>query len=186
MNQTPKRPCVTATSVLSELKREENYRKLHPNLQYDQDLRYLLSEISNSLYAPLRYRRYAEELLKKLYLPQPHQLARRPELGRATYSWLHAVCQLSGQSQALDYSLLAFSVIQVYITRIGTASLEQALHLYTEGIERLRRDLENPTTRFLDETIAAIVVLSTCEVCIYHKSGLSTEELTITVVHIAN
>lgn len=93
-------------------------------------------------------------------------MSRRPELGRAAYSWLHAVCQLSDQSQALDCSLVAFNVILVYITRIGTASLEQALHLYTEAIERLRRDLENPATRFLDETLAAIAVLSTCEVCV--------------------
>jgi hypothetical protein len=157
---------VTATSVLSELKREENCRKLHPNLQYDQDLRYLLSEIPNSSFAPLEYRKRAEELLKKLYLPHPRQISRRPELGRATYSWLHAVCQLSGKSQALDYALLAFNVILVYITRIGTESLEQALRLYTEGIERLRRDLENPAMRFLDVTLAAIAVLSTCEVCV--------------------
>lgn len=167
VNQTPTKLCTTATSVLSDMKREENYRKLHPNLQYDQELHLLLSNVGQSSMSTLEYRSVALALLKKLYLPQPRHLSRSPELGRSPYSWLHGVCQMQGHSQALDYSLLAFSAIQVYTTRIGTASLDQALRLYTEGIERLRTDLEDPSTRFLDETVAAIVVLSTCEVSLF-------------------
>jgi hypothetical protein len=47
----------------------------------------------------------------------------------------------------------------------GSTSLEEALHFYNLSLQRLWKDIEDSQAREHDETIAAIVVLSTSEVC---------------------
>ena len=164
MNKTSTRLSTNAATVLSALKREEKVKNFQPKRQYDQDLDVLRSKVSDSISSRQEFRTLALALVKKLYLPKPELLHQREELGASTYAWVYSACGLSGYSQALDYALLAFCVILAHITRVASTSFEEVLRLYSEGIERLRTELEHSQTRCRDETVAAIVTLSTCEV----------------------
>lgn len=70
---------------------------------------------------------------------------------------------LTNLSEALDTALLALCVGQLYVTSTGPGTLEQGLALCNNAITKLRAEIEHPETRFREETLAAIVILSTCE-----------------------
>jgi hypothetical protein len=108
-----------------------------------------------------QFRLQALEFLKKLYLPQP-SLANKRE--SSLYSWLPRVCELEGESHALDHSLLTFCVVQAAVTKTGSASVEEALQVYNDTLQRLLVEIEDFGTRRFNEILAAISVLSTSEV----------------------
>lgn len=139
---------------------------LSPSVVYNQAICRLLAQVHDTSVDRSEFRENAYELLQRSYLPEPHLLGKTPNVGRCAYYWLHAVCHLTGPGRSLDFALLAFCMVQMFIMRIGTASLEHAIRLYTEAIECLRNELEDPSARYVDQTIASIVVLSTCEILV--------------------
>jgi hypothetical protein len=72
----------------------------------------------------------------------------------------------------LDQSLLAFCAIQVCIAEPWSVPLDLALQMYSEALSTLAQDLGYTHEQFKDETLAAIVVLTTCEV----RSGRARHE----------
>jgi hypothetical protein len=79
-------------------------------------------------------------------------------------SWVSAACQLRLESTVLDQSLLAFCAAQIYIAEPWSIPRDLALELYSEALAELVRNLGNVHEQRKYETLAAIVVLSTCEV----------------------
>lgn len=79
-------------------------------------------------------------------------------------SWFKAVCQMQNPSEALDYSLLAFSAIQIRLSGERRISYDQTVQLYNEAISKIITILDIPAVGGSDESLAAIVIVSTCEV----------------------
>jgi Fungal Zn(2)-Cys(6) binuclear cluster domain len=167
VNRTPDQPSTTALSTLAEL-RQQSQDRVSRVPHYD----HVLISLSEQLQAPktstIRFRKDAFHLLEQLYLPQPQIKSSEWNPSWSSTSWVSALCDLEGPSKALNTSLLAFCIIQVLVTGSGTASLEQALNAYDEALKELQNELRNELSN-PDETLAAIVLLSTCEVCLLSK-----------------
>ena len=146
---------------------KQNNLNLHVPRSFDKDLQVLKSQVQNPIGPRTQFRLQALELLKKLYLPQPSQADIRES---SLFSWLLIICELEQESHALDHSLLTFCVIQVSITKTGSVCVDEALQVYNEALQELQVEIEDDGARQSDEILAAISVLSTCEVL--HSSQL--------------
>jgi hypothetical protein len=71
---------------------------------------------------------------------------------------------MSVESKILDQSLLAFCAVQIYIAEPWSIPVDLALRLYSESLPGLVEILGHTYEQAKDETLATIVVLSTCEV----------------------
>lgn len=118
-----------------------------------------------SVYCPFRFRLQAWELLKQLYLPQPHSTLNDDLVTTTPYSWLHAVCHLSIANRVLDQSLLAFCAIQISIAEPWSISGDEASMAYSDALPELVQIIGDDKDQNTDGVLAAIAVLSTCEVC---------------------
>jgi hypothetical protein len=146
----------------ARLHRSQPIAKPNPTLlQAFEQLRVGVSDRSRS---PLLYRSQAWGILKELYLPRSPSPCAISITGTSCYSWLSAVCQLKLESRMLDQSLLAFCAIQMCIAEPWSVPLDLALQMYSEALSNLAQDLGYTHEQVKDETLAAIVVLSTCEV----------------------
>jgi hypothetical protein len=162
VNRTLTKRSTDARVAISEarLYRSQPISKPTPTLlQAFKQLRVGISNLSRS---PVLYRSQAWEILKELYLPRFQ--APCDVTVTSCYSWLSAVCQLQLESRVLDQSLLAFCAIQICIAEPWSIPLDLALQMYSKGLSNLAQDLGFTHEQFKDETLAAIVVLSTCEV----------------------
>ncbi|EXJ87785.1 hypothetical protein A1O1_04712 [Capronia coronata CBS 617.96] len=161
VNRTPGNPSTTALSVL---KRSVDYY----NCLEDQPkgfAAHLEGLKTHLLVGPrTRYRLQALELLKRLYLPQPTPANIKKS---SLFSWLPIVCELQGESQALDYCLLTFCVIQVAVSNPGSPCVDESLQVYNDALQKLRVEIEDAGSGQSDEILAAISVLSTCELFVY-------------------
>ncbi|KAE8446543.1 hypothetical protein EG329_011875 [Mollisiaceae sp. DMI_Dod_QoI] len=137
-----------------------NSLNLHVPRSIDEDLQALKTQVQKPVGLRTQFRLEALELLKKLYLPEP-RLANIRE--SSMYSWLPALCELKGESQALDYCLLTFCVVQVAVTKTGSASVDEALQVYNDTLQKLLVEIEDVSAGRSDEILAAISVLSTSE-----------------------
>ena len=163
VNRTLAEPRATAVSAISRQRDRSTRAALAPASTCLQNLQHLLIEDLNSSKSPLEFRTRAVALIKDLYLPRALAKAESTANHTAT-SWVHAISKLDRRSRALDRSLLAFCAIQAHLTEPKTVPLEAGLQLYNPAIQELVKSLENHEIRYDDETLAAIVVLSTCEV----------------------
>jgi hypothetical protein len=139
---------------------------------FDEDLQALKSQIRKLEGSRTQFRLQALELLKKLYLPQPSLASIRES---SLYSWLPTVCELEGESHALDHSLLTFCVVQVAVTKMGSACVDEALQVYNEALQKLLVEIEDFGAGRSNEVLAAISVLSTSEVFLSCQSFLYTK-----------
>ncbi|KAF2424427.1 hypothetical protein EJ08DRAFT_416372 [Tothia fuscella] len=172
VNRTPTTLSTTAQSAMSELRQRklpnpttQDARTLTPaSSQWDGFLQKLKLYISNPSYSRSGYRNETSVLVRELYLPKPTAPNSSVSLGSMSpYHWFQAVCELRGTSDALDHALLAFCSILVSTSRSGCEPPSEGLLLYQRGLQTLVKDLEDRQIRNNDETLAAIVVLSTCE-----------------------
>ena len=166
MNRTPENPSTTALSVL-----KQNSPNRHVPQTFDGDLQALKSQVQVPIGPRTQFRLQALALLEKLYLPHPTQVDIRKS---SICSWLPIVCELEGESHALDYSLLAFCVIQVAVTRTGSVSVDEALQVYDDALRKLLLEIEDEGAGQSDEILAAISVLSTCEVLLSSQLSVHT------------
>ena len=139
------------------------------------------SSVSESGTSLAAFRLYAWEILRDLYLPDAHSTEDIDCTATSGYSWVHTVCHLDLRSDVLDRSLLAFCAIQVHISEPSSISREYALELYSHALPELVRSLDLDYERSQDETLGAIVVLSTCEVRFNPSSSIYSGTLTFTV-----
>jgi hypothetical protein len=107
--------------------------------------------------------------MKELYLPHTQPTHVIDHTITSCYSWVDAVCHLDSRSDVLDRSLLAFCAIQVHISEPRSIPREYALELYSHTLPELVKSLDLVCERSQDETLGAIVVLSTCEVQPYTR-----------------
>lgn len=154
----------TATTVLSDKRRRQ--------LQYDSldgshvNVNLHLNILGGQFPAcppSLEGRPRAVQLLKQIYLPR--SLADDSVNYIPTCcSWLEEAAGLTGTSQALDVALHSLYVSQLYATGNNMTPLETCLDVYNTALQKLRVDLEDSKAKLRDETLAAIVVISTNEV----------------------
>ncbi|KAI9742973.1 MAG: hypothetical protein M1818_003268 [Claussenomyces sp. TS43310] len=110
------------------------------------------------------FRNYAVELLKATYLPkEPVSSSFNAGTSEGSFAWVYRLTDLIEPSKSLDTSLLAFCLAQLHVTGTGDASLYQCLDQYNTALQHLYSDLDDSERRFREETLAAILVLSTCE-----------------------
>ncbi|KAG4437315.1 hypothetical protein IFR05_007211 [Cadophora sp. M221] len=155
--KTTSNPSSTATSVLSEIKAQQRPK----DAKTEADLHYLFSESSRN---SRDFRHYAIELLKATYLPKkPASSSCNTETSGRGFSWVYCLKDLVEPSKSLNAALFAFCLVQLHITGSGNASLYQCLDQYNTALQHLYSDINDPERQFREETLAAILVLSTCE-----------------------
>ncbi|KAI0012625.1 hypothetical protein F4779DRAFT_567382 [Xylariaceae sp. FL0662B] len=161
VNRTPSSPSTTATSVLSDRRAQRQLRDILANPRTEADLHRLFSESSDN---SREFRKYAVELLEAIYLPkQPVTGSLRPDTNEGSFSWVYRLTDLIEPSKSLDTAIFAFCLAQLHVTGASNASLYQCLDQYNTALKHLYSDLDDLERRFREETLAAILVLSTCE-----------------------
>ncbi|KAI1373408.1 hypothetical protein F4677DRAFT_429545 [Hypoxylon crocopeplum] len=161
VNRTLTTSETTAPSVLSEHRAQQQPKDIRPNPRIEADLHYLFVESSHNIYL---FRKYVVELLETTYLPKQRiSNGLTPEASEGSFSWAYQLADLTGPSKSLDASLFAFCLAQLHVTGTGNASLYQCLDHYNTALQHLYADLDDSESRFREETLAAIIVLSTCE-----------------------
>ncbi|KAH8700975.1 hypothetical protein BGW36DRAFT_425775 [Talaromyces proteolyticus] len=164
VNRTPSRPASTATSVLSELKAQQQLKNNLATSKTEAELHRLFFNSSQNCQ---EFRKYAVELLKATYLPkQSASNSPKGETSDGSYSWAYSLTDLVEPSKSLDTSIFAFCLAQLHITATGNVSLYQCLDQYNIALQQLYSDLGVPGRQLREETLAAILVLSTCELFI--------------------
>lgn len=149
--------------MLSELRAQQLRKDTLVNPTVEADLHRLFSKSSRHSH---EFRKYAVELLEATYLPkQAVSSSLNAETSEGSFSWAYHLTYLTGPSKSLDTSLFAFCLAQLHFTGTGNATLYQCLDQYNTALQYLYSDLDDPEKRVQEETLAAIVVLSTCEVC---------------------
>ncbi|KAG7405538.1 Beauvericin cluster-specific repressor BEA4 [Fusarium oxysporum f. sp. rapae] len=73
-------------------------------------------------------------------------------------------------SDALDHRLLAFGAIQIHLSGEIGISYNEAVQLYNDALSRVISTLNSPFVVYSDESLAAIIILTTCEVFLSHAS----------------
>jgi hypothetical protein len=141
-----------------------------------QRLQASISDLSSS---PVAFRAQAWEILKDLYLPHAQYVDEINFEATTPYSWVPVACQMSLESSILDQSLLAFCAVQINIAEPWSISVDRALQLYSEALPELAQNLGYSHEQSKDETLAAIVILSTCEV--WHLRASREESVLIHV-----
>lgn len=152
VNRTASEPSTTAISVLSELRARQGSKEA--------DLRnlYLRSSLNCC-----EFRKHAVGLLRATYLPkQRPPSASTPSEG--SFAWAYRLADLVEPSKALDTALFAFCLAQLHVTGIKTITSCECLDQYDIALQHLRSDLDDLARRFREETLAAILLLSTFEV----------------------
>jgi hypothetical protein len=180
VNRTLTKRSTNARVAISEARLYRSQPISKPTLTLLQAFKQLRVGISNRFRSPVLYRSQAWEILKELYLPRLPSPREVPVTVTSCYSWLSAVCQLNLESRVLDQSLVAFCAIQVCIAEPWSVPLDLALQMYSKALTNLAQDLGFTHEQFKDETLAAIVVLSTCEVrscgARYEWKGLTCQQ----------
>jgi hypothetical protein len=164
VNRTLAKPSTTASTAIAEAKLRKAQKVPKRFSRLFQTFQRLQSTILDFPSSPVTARLCAWEILGQLYLP--YEPTRDIDLAATScYSWVHAVCHLCLESNVLDRSLLAFCAVQIHIAEPHSISRERAVDLYSEAVQELIQDLGYPRERDKAETLGAILVLSTCEVC---------------------
>lgn len=159
MNRTASNLSNDAPAVLSELVVLRQLRAATANPKSEVDLCRLFAASASSGNSR-EFRQYALEVLEDTYLPKTLSAESR----QGSFSWVYGLPDLTRTSTLLDTSLLAFCLSQFIVTGNGNTSLYTCLGHYNVALQHLALDLDDPDRRLQEETLAAIVVLSTCEV----------------------
>lgn len=157
--------------MLSELRARQLRKDTPVSPGVEADLHRLFSK--SSRHKSHEFRKYAVELLEATYLPKRAATSSfHAETSEGSFSWAYHLADLTGPSKSLDTSLFAFCLAQLHFTGTGNASLYQCLDQYNTALQYLYSDLDDSEKRVQEETLAAIVVLSTCEVCAEHPGSV--------------
>ncbi|KAF5642522.1 uncharacterized protein FTJAE_3679 [Fusarium tjaetaba] len=117
------------------------------------------------------FRSQALSIAVNIYFPQGRYTTSEEDHSSTPSSWLKAVCKMEGPSEALDYSLVAFVAIQIRLSGEVGVSYDEAIELYNHALSKVIHVLDCPCVLGKnDESIAAIVILSTCELFLFHAS----------------
>ncbi|KAI1333938.1 hypothetical protein F5Y15DRAFT_430174 [Xylariaceae sp. FL0016] len=162
VNRTPSNPLTSAESVLSGCRARQSSHQVAVDPTTVTTLHQLYLDSRRDDCYP--FREHAAELLKQLYLPKQSLFtALQTDTNDGSFSWVYHLSDLTLPSSSLDASLFAFCLAQLHVTGRGDISLYQCLEQYTSALQQLHVDLDSSDARVREETLAAIVTLSTCE-----------------------
>ncbi|KAH7394902.1 hypothetical protein DE146DRAFT_615659 [Phaeosphaeria sp. MPI-PUGE-AT-0046c] len=181
VNRTLSKQSARATAAVSETRLCSSYPVQHSASDLFRMFSQLNSSMCNTVIHPPLFRLDALKILQELYLPRTKNTDPLDLTAVPCFSWAHAVCHLAGESKVLDESLLAFCAIQISIREPQTTPGDAAFQLYDKAISSLVNSLGYIHEQVKDETLAAIIVLSTCELFIFasdegwraHAHGIS-------------
>ncbi|UKZ78863.1 hypothetical protein TrVFT333_006609 [Trichoderma virens FT-333] len=180
VNRTPDHPNVTALSVIADA---QLYQRQHhsPFSECLQIVNQLRAQLSQPFYDTTNFRSQALRVLQGIYLPHPHINPCHNSSDPTPSHWIKAVCQMQAPSDALDHSLVAFCAVQVCLSGDSYLSQDETCQIYNHALNKVIEDLDLRRARNSDETLAAIVVLTTCELFVFptntswsaHAQGIS-------------
>lgn len=165
VNRTLSEFTTTAPAAIAEARSLRLQISTNHSSRLLQTFRQLQASISApQAHFPGTFRLRAWDILRELYLPRTRSSDECDITATSCYSWVHAVCHLVPKSNFLDQALLAFCAIQIYVAEPWSISEERAQSLYSEAVQKLIERLGESDVEGRDDNLAAIVVLSTCEV----------------------
>lgn len=127
----------------------------------------VLSDLLFDLHSPHKYRefrKYGVQVLQATYLPkQPISDNDGMVPSEGSFAWVYCLTDLVEPSQSLDAALLAFCLTQLHVTGTGATTLNQCLAQYDSALKHLYADIDDEDRRLREETLAAILLLTTCE-----------------------
>ncbi|KAH7250875.1 hypothetical protein BKA59DRAFT_471370 [Fusarium tricinctum] len=171
VHRTQTRPNVSALSVVKSAKLEEQRKKV---LEEEDSLSSLLRmriqvEARESTYNIATFRLQALSVTERIYFPKARVRRNNQDSASTPSSWLNAVCQMQRPSDPLDHSLIAFCAVQIRLSG-ADISHNETVQLYNQALSKIIAVLDSPSEGNSDEILAAIVILSTCELFLFHAS----------------
>ncbi|WZH45739.1 hypothetical protein QYS62_006807 [Fusarium acuminatum] len=165
VHRTQTRPNVSALSVVKSAKLEEQRKKV---LEEEDSLSSLLRmriqvEARESTYNIATFRLQALSVTERIYFPKARVRRNNQDSASTPSSWLNAVCQMQRPSDPLDHSLIAFCAVQIRLSG-ADISHNETVQLYNQALSKIIAVLDSPSEGNSDEILAAIVILSTCEI----------------------
>ncbi|KAF5690414.1 hypothetical protein FCIRC_867 [Fusarium circinatum] len=161
VHRTPTQPNVSALSVIQS-QQQTNWLSLLQRMRCQIN--------SKETYDVPTFRSQALSIAVTIYFPQGRYTTSEEDHSSTPSSWLKAVCNMEGSSEALDHSLVAFVAIQIRLSGEVGVSYDEAIELYNHALSKVIHVLDCPCIGNNDESLAAIVILSTCELFLFHAS----------------
>lgn len=124
------------------------------------------------LYDIPMFRLEALRIAQSIYFPRSPGIANSNDISLLPSSWLTVICEMQRPNDALDYSLLAFCAIQVRLSGETSLSYHETVRLYNHALSKIITILDSSCVTNSDEVLAAIVILSTCEVSLGYPTML--------------
>jgi hypothetical protein len=167
VNSTLDHPNVTALSAITDTRLYQDLQH-SPSSKNIRIIHQLHAQLSQPLYDAPNFRSRALHILQDIYLPRPYITACDNNSDNHSdptpSSWIKAVCQMQAPNNALDHSLLAFCAVQVCLSGDSCLSKDEMGQVYNQALSKVIKELDPRWPGNSDETLAAIVVLTTCEV----------------------
>jgi hypothetical protein len=116
------------------------------------------------------FRQTAFRLLARIYLPRPEVSEGDPSKS-APFAWVRAICELDLPNEVLDSCLVALCSALVYVEEQRQELYEQAIERYSAALRHLGSALRPHGSANPEYTIASIITLSTCEVCVIRSKA---------------
>lgn len=159
--------------MLSEIRAQKQLEDIlmNPNIEAD-----LHQSYSEALYQCSSFREFAVGILRATYFPKPYQI-QDVDTSEGSFSWVYSLLDLVEPSKSLDTALFAFCLAQLHVTGTGDVGLYRCLEQHTAALEHLYSALDDPIIRSREETLAAIIVLSTFEVCTLNGQKENNESM---------
>ncbi|KAL6918785.1 hypothetical protein FSHL1_002780 [Fusarium sambucinum] len=174
VHRTQARPNVYALSAVRDAKLKERQSENANSVDWKNVLEHMRDQLysSDPSYEVATFRLQALSIADKFYHPLPKVAESCEDATSTPSSWFKAVCKMTNPSEALDHSLLAFCAIQIRISRNSGISYDETVQLYNQALSKIISILDSPVDGGSDESLAAIIVLSTCELFLF-SSGSS-------------
>ncbi|RGP62919.1 hypothetical protein FSPOR_8902 [Fusarium sporotrichioides] len=173
VHRTQARPNVSALSVVKDARLEERQRENLKSTDWLQILQHMRDQLHSrqSSCEVATFRSQALSIADGIYYPVSGVSDSYQDSTSTPSSWFKAVCQMPNPSEALDHSLLAFCAIQIRVSRESGISYDETVQLYNQALSKIISILDSPSDGGSDESLAAIVILSTCELFLFHTSS---------------
>lgn len=165
VHRTQTRPNVSALSVVRGAKLEEQRKNVLDEEDSLSSLHRMRVQVEakESSYDTATFRLQALSITERIYFPEARLRRNNRDSTSTPSSWLKAVCQMQRPSDPLDHSLIAFCAVQIRLSG-ADISHDETVQLYNHALSKIIAVLGSPSEGNSDEILAAIVMVSTCEV----------------------
>ncbi|RGP81830.1 hypothetical protein FLONG3_27 [Fusarium longipes] len=166
VHRTQARPDVSALSVVKDARLQEREKENTDSgdcLQVLQQMRAWLDSSQRSDSVAI-FRLKALSIADRIYFPLSSVRKSGGDSTSTPSSWFNAVCHMRNPSEALDHSLMAFCAIQIRVSGRSGITYDETVQLYNQALSKIIAILDSTSAGNSDESLAAIVIVSTCEV----------------------